>query len=209
MELQAVVVERGDRIHDLPAQLLELERIVADEVLLQALDRHLGRLATAAHLAEAGPPRVGIELDDGADEAAPMGAVRMAERRFERDRDRGGAEIGDLHLVPSLSSRGAPLSGRSRPPSTTSVAPVTNEARSEARNATASATSRGAAIRPSGCMPRTVLMSASGWGSSPTTERSMGVSTLPGATALTRTPSPAKSSAMLRVSPIRACLPVV
>ena len=102
VELIAVVVERGHRIHDLPAELLELQRVVADEVLLEAPDRHLGRFAAAAHLAEPGQALVGLDLDDGAHEAAPMRAVRMAERRLERDRDRGGAEIGDLHLVPAL-----------------------------------------------------------------------------------------------------------
>ena len=35
MELDAVVVEGGDRIHDLPAQLLELQRVVAHEVGLE------------------------------------------------------------------------------------------------------------------------------------------------------------------------------
>ena len=57
----------------------------------------LGRLAAAAHLADAGEALVGIDLDDGADEAAPMRAVRVAERRLERDRDGGGPEVGDLH----------------------------------------------------------------------------------------------------------------
>ena len=59
VELHAVVVERADRIHDLPAELLELQRIVADEIRLQSRDRRLRRLPAAAHLAEAdrGPRR--------------------------------------------------------------------------------------------------------------------------------------------------------
>ena len=97
VQLQAVVVERRHRIHDLPAELLELQRIVADEILLQPLDRDLRGLAAAAHFADTGQPLVGIDLDDRADEAPPMRAVRMPERGFERNRDRRRAEVGDLH----------------------------------------------------------------------------------------------------------------
>ena len=82
VQLQAVVIERRHRIHDLPAQLLELQRIVADEIWLQPLDRDLRGLAAAAHLADACQPLVGIDLDDGADEAPPMRAVRMPQRRL-------------------------------------------------------------------------------------------------------------------------------
>ena len=44
VELRAVVVERGHRVHDLPAELLELQRIVADEIRLEPRDRGLRRL---------------------------------------------------------------------------------------------------------------------------------------------------------------------
>ncbi len=58
-------------------------------------------------------------------------------------------------------------------------------------------------------MARIVRVSASGSSSSEIAQRSIGVSTLPGATALTRTPYSAKSSAIDRVRPISPCLPVV
>ena len=40
---------------------------------------------------------IGLDLDDGADEAAPVAAVGVAQRRLERDRDGGGPNIGDFH----------------------------------------------------------------------------------------------------------------
>ena len=45
VKLQAVVVEAGRRVHQLPAQLLELQRIVALEVGGERQDRLLGRRA--------------------------------------------------------------------------------------------------------------------------------------------------------------------
>ncbi len=97
MKLQAVVVERGGRIHDLPAQLLELQRIMADEIGLEAGDRLLGRLAAAAELAEASQPLVGLHLDDGRTERPQCAPFGVPQRRLERDGHRRRLQVGDLH----------------------------------------------------------------------------------------------------------------
>ena len=78
-------------------------------------------------------------------------------------------------------------------------------ARLPARKATTSATSRGAATRPIGCIrpqPATTSSSAAGLPSLKrrAEARSIGVSTEPGQTALTRTPVRASSRAMARTS---------
>ena len=74
------------------AHLLEARRVVPDEVRLHRAEDRLGRFAAAAHLAEADEPVVGLHLDDRADEAAPVAAVGVAQRRFERHGDRGRRE---------------------------------------------------------------------------------------------------------------------
>ena len=83
--------------------------IVADEIRLQRAERGLGRLAAAAHLAQPDQAVVGLDLDDGADEPPPVAAVRVAQRRLERNGDGGRADVGDLHRVTDLGriSRGA------------------------------------------------------------------------------------------------------
>lgn len=90
----------------------------------------------------------------------------------------------------------------SLPPSTPMIWPVMNEAFSELTNTMAWAISSGVPARLSG-MPaiRPALRSAV-----PVSRPSMSVSTGPGATALTRTPEPAASSATDFVSPSTACL---
>src|SRR5207248_2189191 len=98
VELRAIVVEARGRIAELEAKRLELKRVVPEEVRLQARERELGRLAAAAHLTEPDEPVLGLELHDRADEAAPVRAVRMPQRRLERDGHGGRADVGDLHL---------------------------------------------------------------------------------------------------------------
>ena len=94
-ELRAVVVEGRRRVRDQEAHLLEARGIAADEVSLEALERGRGGLAAAAHLAEADETVVGLDLDDGADEAAPVAAVPVAQRRLERHGDRGRTDRDD------------------------------------------------------------------------------------------------------------------
>src|SRR5581483_9965574 len=78
-----------------------------------------------------------------------------------------------------------------RPPSTSSTAPVTNDARSEQRNATAAATSSASPTRPSACRRAIHSCRACGWLVS-----NMSLLMKPGARQLTRTPSSARSSAV-------------
>lgn len=69
-------------------------------------------------------------------------------------------------------------------------------ASSEARNATAAATSPGSPSRPNGVRPQTYAADSASWLRSP----GVPVMTLPGATALQRTPSRPCSTATWRVS---------
>ena len=72
--LRAVVVERRGRVGDAEAHLLEVRRVVADEVGLHGAEDGLGGFAAAAHLAQSDEPVVGFDLDDRAHEAAPVAA---------------------------------------------------------------------------------------------------------------------------------------
>src|SRR5947209_10996331 len=73
-----------------------------------------------------------------------------------------------------------------RPPATRSTAPVTYDAASERRNTTASATSAAVPARAIGVVGAKRSMRPGGW---------ISVAMMPGATALTRMPSPASSRA--------------
>src|SRR5579862_3716281 len=86
-----------------------------------------------------------------------------------------------------------------RPPSTRSTAPVTNDARSEQRNATAEATSSASPTRPSACSFAIHSCRAGGWLVS-----NMSLRMKPGATQLTLMSRSARSSAICRV---RWCRP--
>ena len=55
------------------------------------------RFAAAAHLAEADEAVVGLDLDDRADESAPMAAVRVPQRRLEWHGHGCRADVGNLH----------------------------------------------------------------------------------------------------------------
>src|SRR5216684_3805330 len=88
------------------------------------------------------------------------------------------------------------------PPSTKRTCPVVKDALLEARNTTALAISSGLPTRWSGTAPtRPAFRSAL-----PVKRLSIAVSVGPGATALTRTPEPAASSAADLVKPSTACL---
>jgi hypothetical protein len=97
------------------------------------------------------------------------------------------------------------------PPSTASVAPVTNELSSLARNSMARATSAGAACRASGM---SCSNAAAAWSklAAPVAATSMrcwnSLSTGPGWIVLTRIPRGAVSLASVRISPTSACLAV-
>ena len=70
---------------------------MADQVGLEAGEGRDGALTPAAHLAEADDAFIGLDLDDGADESAPVTSVRMSERRLERDSHGRRADVYDLH----------------------------------------------------------------------------------------------------------------
>src|SRR5262245_10012205 len=141
------------------------------------------------------------------DDLRRKGLVAMTET-VEHVGQRGGVDPAETgaklvaacghHTLPScrqVASR-API-----PQSTARVAPVIAEAWSLSRNTTALPTSRGSAIRPSGMLATRLSSAAAGssWRSSHSCTRR--VSVTPGATALTRTPAGAYSSASERVRP--------
>jgi hypothetical protein len=88
------------------------------------------------------------------------------------------------------------------PPSTVTTCPVTKDAPSEARKSAAAAMSAGLPTRPRG----TPEAKAALFSGVPVKRSSMPVSVGPGATALTRTPEAATSSAADLVKPSTACL---
>ena len=76
--LRAVVVERCGGIGEQKPHLLEPRGIAADEIRLQRADAGHGRFAAAAHFAEPDQSGVGFDFDDGANETAPVAAVRVS-----------------------------------------------------------------------------------------------------------------------------------
>jgi len=98
--LRQILVERDlRRVVDGPADLLGPEGVLAERALLHRLDQRVVRRAAAADLAEAGDPLVGLHLDQRADEPSRVDAVGVAQRRFERDRDRRRPDVGDPHAA--------------------------------------------------------------------------------------------------------------
>src|SRR5690606_10828140 len=213
-ELLGRTAERGEpgdrRLHD-GAQLVQ----VAQEAGVGAA----GELPPDHVAVEQAPvgagPHVGAELGLGADE--PLGGEHLhglAQRggadaeAFAQRVHVEGAAFPDLPAEDHRSERldglavQAPASVRAshaesftmlHPPSTTTHAPVTNEASAEARKAITDATSSGAPNRP-----RTVALTLSAL-PSPSTRSQAGVMIGPGITALTRTAGP-YSTASCRVS---------
>ena len=97
--LRPIVVERRGGIGDQEAHLLDAGRVVAHQVRLHRAENRFGRFAAAAHFAQTDQAVVRLHFDDGADEAAPVAAVGMAQRGFQRHRHRGGANIPDFHIL--------------------------------------------------------------------------------------------------------------
>ena len=102
--LRAMVVERRRRVGDLEAQLLELCRIVSDDVGLERREGRRRAFAAAAHLAQPDETVVGLHLDDGAHEATPVAPVRVAKGRSEGDTDRRSPDVDDLHAAARASN---------------------------------------------------------------------------------------------------------
>src|SRR5690606_37829180 len=99
------------------------------------------------------------------------------------------------HQMPARENAIVGTSTLVAPPSTGSTAPVTYEARDDARNAMTSATSAGSAGRPSGTSRVTSAYasarpaSPAAWANSSISASAIGVRTQPGQTAFARTPS--------------------
>ena len=98
MELRPVVVQAGGRIADCEAHRLELEYIVSAQVGQQAGDRLLDAFAAAAEFPQSQIAIGSLDFDDGPHKAAPVRAVAVQQRGFERDGDGGRAERGDRGL---------------------------------------------------------------------------------------------------------------
>ena len=94
VDLRSVVVQSRGGIEDLEPQGCRVEDVVAEQLGPQRLDGQLRALASAAHLAEPDDAALGLELDDGAHEAAPVGARGVAQRRFQRHADGRRPQVG-------------------------------------------------------------------------------------------------------------------
>ncbi len=84
MQLRAAVIETCCRIC-IEAHCFELKRVMSDQVGLQCHKRGLSTLAAAAHFTESDEACVGLNLEDRAYEAAPVGSIGMTQRSLERD----------------------------------------------------------------------------------------------------------------------------
>ena len=60
-------------------------------------DVDASHLVRAAHLAKADESVVGFNFDNGSNEASPVDAVRMTQRRFKRNRNGCSANVFNLH----------------------------------------------------------------------------------------------------------------
>ncbi len=96
-DLRAVVIQGGGRVGDEESHLFQTRGVVAHQIRLHGAEHGFGRFAAAAHLAQADQAVIGFHFDNGADKAAPVAAIGMAQRGFQRNRDRGGADVADLH----------------------------------------------------------------------------------------------------------------
>src|SRR6266446_3808508 len=114
----------------------------------------------------------------------------------------GKNSIGRLEPLPIVPANRREPQPAVLPPSAVSICPVTNDAFSEARKTAARAISAGSPTRPSG----TLLARAAFLSAVPVKRPSIPISVGPGATALTRTPELAASSAADFVTPSTACL---
>ena len=155
-----------------------LERHVAERVLLDVEEAGRLRRANRLERVEQRPPadeerrghadvgvhlgqqlerlaaRVRIERELVEREVRALGEERRAPRRPQRSRCRSPTRI--VAMCPPSARRHQ----ASRPPSTVYEEPVTNDASSEARNATTAATSSGRPIRPDRMQARPISCSA-------------------------------------------------
>src|ERR1039457_6120445 len=97
--LRAIVVKGRGGIGDEEAHLLEAGGVVPHQIRFHGAERRLGRFAAATHFAQPDDAVIGLHFDDGADEPSPVAAIGVAQRGLERHRDRGGADIPDLHIL--------------------------------------------------------------------------------------------------------------
>ena len=95
VELRAVVVEARRRIADREPHCLEPEYVMAAQVVGERRERACRVFAAAAHLAQADVAVVRFHFDDRAHEPAPVRAVAVEQRRFERHGHRRRADRGD------------------------------------------------------------------------------------------------------------------
>ena len=95
--LRAVVIERRRGIGDEEPHFLQTRRIVADEVGFHGAKSGFGGFAAAAHFAQADEAVIRFYFDDGAYKAAPVAAIGVAQRGFERDGNGRRANVGDSH----------------------------------------------------------------------------------------------------------------
>src|SRR5262249_10881831 len=100
------------------------------------------------------------------------------------------------HARASTAGAGGPTRRPAMPPSPASTVPVVEAAWGLARYATAWATSAAVTRRPSGCRASSAARSASGSRAAASSRPTQGVSTVPGFTQLTRTPSRTRSAAI-------------
>ena len=82
-QLGAVVVKAGGRVSDHEAQRFKTERIMAEKVLLKALERSFCAFAATTHLAQSGDARIGVDFHDSPYEPAPMTSVGVTDRSLE------------------------------------------------------------------------------------------------------------------------------
>jgi len=75
-------------------QLFEARRIPSAQIGFQAAEGGFGGLSATAHFAQADQTIIGLDFNDAANEAPPMAAVGVAQRRFQRDAHRGGESGG-------------------------------------------------------------------------------------------------------------------
>lgn len=96
-ELGPVVVEADCRVAKEKPQILKAERVASDQVRFQTAKGGVGGFPTSAHFAESDESSVSFDLDDGANKAAPVTSIGMAQGGFQGDGDRGWTNACYLH----------------------------------------------------------------------------------------------------------------